>query len=157
MNKPVSLSIVEKIVRVLLLAVFILNTMVPLPAMLTWQPEKVAETPAAASEKEQEEQPLESDDAVSAFVKQLSSEKPDAVLVHVQHLYVWRRVDTLARAGVPTIIFAPIGMAFTPHVREISRRPGVHVISSLETGAIEQALRMIRAKHQLEQMLAQVI
>ncbi len=108
-------------------------------------------------ELRQEELPLENDDAVDAFVKKLNSEKPNALLVHVQHLYVWRRVDALARAGVPTIIFAPIGMAFTPHVREISRRPGVHVISSLETSALEQAFRMIRAKHQLEQTRVLVV
>jgi hypothetical protein len=108
-------------------------------------------------ELRQEAPPLENDEAVAAFVTKLQAEKPDALLVHVQHLYVWRRVDALARAGVPTIIFAPVGVAFTPHVREISRRPGVHVISSLETRAIDQAFRMIRAKHQLEQTRVLVV
>jgi hypothetical protein len=108
-------------------------------------------------ELRQEAEPLENDEAVSVFVKKLGSEKPDAVLVHVQHLYVWPRVESIARAGVPIIIFAPVGMAFTPHVREISRRPGVHVISSLEISAIEQAFRMIRAKSQLEQTRVLVV
>lgn len=108
-------------------------------------------------ELHEEDQPLESNEAVNAFAKKLGSERPDAVLVHVQHLYVWRWVDAIARVGVPTIVFAPVGVAFTPHVREISRRPGVHVISSLETGAVEQAFRLIRAKRQLERTRVLVV
>jgi len=97
------------------------------------------------------EQPLESDEAVNAFTKQLGAERPDAVLLSVQHLGIWHWVERIAAAGVPTIVFAPIGTAFTGQVAEISRRPGVHVISSLETAAVEQAFRMVRAKRQLEE------
>jgi len=98
-----------------------------------------------------ERDPLESDDAVNAFVGRLKSAKPDAALVSLQHFGAWRWADVIARQNVPTIIFAPIGVAFTGHVLEISRRPGVHVVSSLDTGAVEQALRMVRAKRQLEE------
>ena len=97
------------------------------------------------------EDPLESDEAVAALIKALEAEKPDAVLVSLQHLGMWGWADRISKAGVPTIIFAPVGMAFTQHVLEISRRPGVHVISSLETSAVEQAFRMVRAKRQFEE------
>jgi len=97
-----------------------------------------------------EPQPLESDAAVDAFAQRLQAERPDAALLTLQHIGVWHWADRIARAGVPTIIFAPIGTAFTGQVLEISRRPGVHVISSLEVAAVEQALRMVRAKRQLE-------
>ena len=95
------------------------------------------------------EQILEDDEAVDAFVARITAEKPHAVLLILQHFEVWGQVDRIAKAGIPTIVFSPIGMAFTGHVLEISRRPGVHVISSLEMGAVEQALRMARAKKQL--------
>ncbi len=98
----------------------------------------------------EESQPLESDEAVAAFITRLTSEKPDAVLVSLQHLSSWRWADLIAKAGIPTLIFAPVGTAFTGHVIEISRRPGVHVVSSLETRGVEQALRMVRAKRQME-------
>ncbi len=97
----------------------------------------------------QVEQPLETDEAVDALVRQVTDQKPDAVLLTLQHLNVWKQVDKVAKTGVPTIVFAPIGTAFTGHVLEISRRPGVHVISSLEMAPVEQALRMVRAKKQL--------
>lgn len=99
---------------------------------------------------EQEEAPLESDEAVNAFVQQTQARPPDAVLLMLQHIGCWDWADRIASAGVPAIIFAPIGTAFTGHVAEISRRPGVHVISSLEMPAVAQALRMIRAKRQLQ-------
>ena len=98
----------------------------------------------------QEREPLEENAAVAAFVKKLQTEKPDAVLVTLQHFQSWGMASEIAKAGVPTIVFAPIGMSFTGHVNSLAFRPGVHVISSLETPAIEQALRMVRAKRQLE-------
>jgi len=100
---------------------------------------------------EEEPQPLESEEAVNVFAGRVAAERPDAVLISLQHLSAWNWADAVAKAGVPTIIFAPIGTAFTGHVLEISRRQGVYVISSLDTKAVEQAFRMIRAKRQLEE------
>jgi len=102
-------------------------------------------------ELEEAPEPLESDEAVEAFAKALKAEKPDAVLVNLQHLDSWRWADRISQIGIPTIIFAPIGTAFTQHVAKISRRTGIYVISSLETSAMEQAFRMIRAKRQFEE------
>ncbi len=93
--------------------------------------------------------PIESDADVAAYVKKVKGCAPDAVFVMLQHINYWHWADAVSKAGVPTIIFAPIGMAFTGHVREISRRPGIHVISSLDTSAVQQAFRMVRAKAQL--------
>lgn len=95
--------------------------------------------------------PLEDEDAVKAYAKRLEAEKPEAVLIHLQHLSAWNWADLVAKAGVPTVIWAPVGTAFTGHLVEISRRQGVYVASSLETAAIEQAFRMIRAKRQFEE------
>ena len=100
---------------------------------------------------EEEAEPLESDAAVGAFVAKIKERKPAAVCIMLQHINVWHWADAIARAGMPTIIFAPVGMAFTGHVNEISRRPGVHVISSLAASAVEQAFRMVRAKRQFEE------
>jgi hypothetical protein len=98
----------------------------------------------------EERQPLEENVAVAAFVKKVQAEKPDAVFVTLQHFQSWGTASEIVKAGVPTIVFAPVGTAFTGHVNSLAFRSGVHVISSLETPAIEQALRMVRAKRQLE-------
>jgi hypothetical protein len=98
----------------------------------------------------QEGQPLEENAAVAAFVQKVQAEKPDAVFVTLQHMQSWSMAGEIAKAGVPTIVFTPVGTAFTGHINGLAFRPGVHVISSLEIPALEQALRMIRAKRQLE-------
>ena len=98
----------------------------------------------------QEGKPLEDNAAVAAFVQKLQDEKPDAVLVTLQHMQSWGMAREIAKAGVPTIVFSPVGTAFTGHINSLASQSGVHVISSLETPAIEQALRMVRAKRQLE-------
>ncbi len=98
----------------------------------------------------QEAQPLEDNAAVAAFVKKVQAEKPDAVFITLQHMQSWATASEIAKAGVATIVFAPVGTAFTGHINSLSFQSGVHVISSLETPAVEQALRMVRAKRQLE-------
>jgi hypothetical protein len=98
----------------------------------------------------QEREPLEENAAVAAFVNKVQAEKPDAVLVTLQHMQSWSMASEIAKTGVPLIVFAPVGTAFTGHINGLSFQPGVHVISSLELLAIEQALRMVRAKRQLE-------
>ncbi len=98
---------------------------------------------------EREPAALETPEAVESYVRKVQTEKPDAVLVQIQHMASWKMVEKIAAdGGVPTIVFAPIGMSFTGHVLKISRQPGVYVISSLETSALEQAMRMVRAKKQ---------
>ncbi|HPO16997.1 MAG TPA: hypothetical protein PLI09_26400 [Candidatus Hydrogenedentes bacterium] len=98
-----------------------------------------------------ESTPLDDDATLAAFLNKVKTEKPDAVLVHMQHLGSWGKAETVVKLGFPTIVFAPVGTAFTGQVNMFSRRPGVHVISSLETKAVEQALRMVRAKKQFEE------
>jgi len=95
--------------------------------------------------------PIEKQENVAAWVEKAKAEKVDAILIHLQHLHCWRWLDPVKKAGIPAIIWAPIGTAFTQHVLKISRMPGIHVISSLETSAMEQAFRMIRAKRQFEE------
>ncbi|MBI3118965.1 MAG: hypothetical protein HYZ00_09790 [Candidatus Hydrogenedentes bacterium] len=99
----------------------------------------------------QEAQPIEDEAAIAAFVAKIHAEKPGAVLLLLQHRNVWPWVDAISKAGVPTIVFSPIGTSFTQHVKDISRRQGIHVISTLDTEAVTQAMRMVRAKAQMEQ------
>ncbi len=97
------------------------------------------------------EAPVESAEAATALAAALSAEKPDAIVLVLQHLDVWPWAEIISKSGVPTIVFAPVGTAFTGHVLKFSRQPGVLVISSLETNAITQSMRMVRAKKQLAQ------
>jgi len=97
------------------------------------------------------ETPIENDAGLNEFMGSLDKRRPDAVLLILQHIGCWGWVDRVAAMGIPTIVFSPVGTSFTGHVKDISRRPGVHVVSSLEVDAVTQAMRMVRCKRQLEE------
>jgi hypothetical protein len=105
----------------------------------------------AGTTLEMDPAPIEKQENVAAWVGKAKADKVDAVLIHLQHIHCWPWLQEVTKAAIPLIVWAPIGTAFTGHVRKISRQPLVHVISSLDTRAIEQAFRIIRAKHQFEQ------
>ena len=105
-----------------------------------------------AIELREEEKPIENEAGITGFLKAVRERKPDGLLVILQHMHCWGWVNRLANeAGVPLIVFAPVGTAFTGHVAGVSRQRGVYVVSSLEWSAIEDGLRMIRAKRMFEE------
>ena len=84
--------------------------------------------------------------------RQSANASPTACWSILQHMNCWNWVHRLAsEAGVPLIVFSPIGTSFTGHVAGFSRQPGVYVVSSLEWPAVEDGLRMIRAKRMFEE------
>lgn len=99
----------------------------------------------------EEPKPIETEPAMTAFLNAVKENKPDGVLVILQHMNCWTWANRLVEAGVPLIVFSPIGTSFTGHVVNFSRKPGVYVISSLEWPAVEEGLRMIRAKRMFEE------
>lgn len=100
----------------------------------------------------QEAKPIDSEAGVNAWLAKLQAEKPHAILVMLQHMGCWSWVAPIAKkTGIPLIVFAPVGTAFTGHVAGPSRTPGIHVISSLEWPAVEAALHMVKAKRMFEE------
>lgn len=102
---------------------------------------------------------VESDDGMARFVNKVKAQRPDALLISLQSIHKWKWVYAIADAGIPTIVFAPVGTVFTTthDLQKNSRKQGIHVISSLETSAVKQALRMVRAKRQMEESCLLVV
>ncbi|NMC21538.1 MAG: hypothetical protein GYA33_14100 [Thermogutta sp.] len=101
---------------------------------------------------ETEPQPLNSDGGVDGWIQKLKEQRPHGVLIMLQHLNSWNWANRIAdETKLPTIIFAPVGTAFTGHLAGPSRKTGVFVISSLDWSAVEAGLRMIRAKRLFEE------
>ncbi len=99
-----------------------------------------------------EAKPIQDEAGMTALLNRVKEQKPDGLLVILQHMGCWGWAERLANeAGVPLIVFSPVGTSFTGHVLGISRRQGVHVVSSLEWSAVEDALRMVRAKRLFEE------
>ena len=84
------------------------------------------------------------------FVARVKKEAPDGLLLIPLHLRVW---NTLAKivdgAGLPTIIYAPVGTAFTGHLKPYENRTGTLLISSLEFDRVALGLRMFKVRRQL--------
>lgn len=96
--------------------------------------------------------PISTDDALTAWIAKAKSEQPHALLFMLQEIRCWPWATRAAKeTGIPTIIFAPVGTAFTGHVGGASRTPGVHAVSTLEWQAVDDALRMVRAKRMFEE------
>lgn len=96
--------------------------------------------------------PIQDEAALNAWIARIKSQKPHGVLVMLQHMACWGWVSQVAKqAGIPVVVFAPVGTAFTGHVAGAYRLPGVHVVSSLEWPAVEAGLRMIKAKRMFEE------
>jgi hypothetical protein len=100
----------------------------------------------------EEARPIQDDAGFTSWLNGIRARKPDAALVILQHMNCWGWVERLSQeAGVPLIVFSPIGTSFTGHVLGISRRPGNYVVSSLEWSAVEDGLRMVRAQKMFEE------
>ena len=98
-------------------------------------------------------QPIYNDEAADGFVSRLSAERPDGVLVVLldRQRHAWPTANKVIGTGVPTIVFAPIGTAFTTNVREPAGKTGAYVVSSLDFEAVKYGLRMIKAHKQMSE------
>ncbi len=99
-----------------------------------------------------EPSPISTTEAVAAWLTKIATDKPDAVLVMLQHMQCWSWVTQLAQQSqVPLLVFAPVGTAFTGHVDGAARMPNVHVMSTMAWSAVEDSLRMVKAKRLFEE------
>lgn len=96
--------------------------------------------------------PINSEAGVQAWIQKIKAEKPHAAVVILQHFGTWGWATLVAKeAGVPLIIWSPIGMAFTGHVAGPARMSGVFVVSSMEVSGVVDGLRAVRAKRMFEE------
>jgi hypothetical protein len=98
-----------------------------------------------------EPQPIYDTHAVEQFASALTSDKPDAIVLIPLHMERWPMVEAIAKNGIPTIIFAGLGTAFTGHIQKISRMPGVYLASTadFDLKPVRFGLKMVRAADQI--------
>ncbi|MBN1442209.1 MAG: hypothetical protein JXA90_05835 [Planctomycetes bacterium] len=123
-----------------------------------WHPEKFFRESRAEVQKFADElgvkvvfepAPLYDQKAVDAFVDRVQREKPQGVLLFPLHMNQWNMVDRIIAAKAPTIIFAGLGVCFTGHIQERSRRPGVYLASTSDysLAPVRYGLKMVRTAH----------
>lgn len=97
--------------------------------------------------------PIYNEHNAESFINQLSIESPDGALVVLldRQRHAWPTANKVIDTGIPTIVFAPIGAAFTTNVREPAKKTGAYVVSSMDFDAVEYGLKMIKAHKQMSE------
>lgn len=87
------------------------------------------------------------------FASSLKEQNCDGALVVLldRQQHAWPTAAKVAETGIPTVIFAPIGTAFTTNVKPLARKPGVFVISSSDFDAVKYGMKMIKAAKQMRE------
>jgi hypothetical protein len=100
------------------------------------------------------ETPLYTNDDVATFVNEINEKKPDAVVVVPLHMDRWPQVNNIVKAGLPTIIFAGLGICFTGHIQSISRQPKVYLISTadFDLEAVRYGLNMVKTRQKMRDL-----
>jgi hypothetical protein len=96
--------------------------------------------------------PLYDDEGVNAFIHDVKEEKPRGVVVFPLHMDRWAQVARIARSGIRTIVFAPLGTAFTGHLQTVRKLPNVYLASSgdFDLNPVRFGLKMIRTAYEIE-------
>ncbi len=95
--------------------------------------------------------PIEDDTALEKFIQLVFTEKPDALLIHIQRRKKWKQIERIhENTSIPIIVWAPLGTVFTTQLHTFARKERVCILSTLDTSSIDQAFRAIRARKQLE-------
>jgi len=97
------------------------------------------------------DEPLYDQAAVERFIVQAKADQPQGLILLPLHFRNWPDVYKIAEAGVPTIIFAPLGVCFTGHIQKVAKQPGVYLAScaDFELAPVRFGLKMIRANHDI--------
>jgi hypothetical protein len=96
-----------------------------------------------------EPEPLHDDVAVGQYIKRIQAKPPKGVVVIPLHMAEWERVNKIATAGVPTIIYAWLGTCFTGHIQTLSKQPKVYLASTsdCDVGPVRFGMKMVRTAH----------
>ncbi len=82
------------------------------------------------------------------------AERPDGLFLILldRQQHAWPTAVNAADTGMPTVIFAPIGAAFTTNTAALAHREGVFIASTDDFRQAAFGLRMLRARARLREM-----
>jgi len=96
-------------------------------------------------------EPLDTDNAVSAYLEQVKKRPPDGLVVTCMCLHYgtsgsWPHVNNIAqnRGNIPTIVFSPMGTSFTSHLQGTRNIDGVFAAATQNIDWLEFGVRMLK-------------
>ncbi|MCW5977986.1 MAG: hypothetical protein KIT09_07900 [Bryobacteraceae bacterium] len=99
-------------------------------------------------------EPVCSEAEAEAWIAGAIAEKADGLFVALldRQEHAWPTAAKAAASGVPTIVFAPIGAAFTTNTAPLARRSGLFIASTDDFRQAAFGLKMIKAGARLREM-----
>lgn len=96
---------------------------------------------------------LDESDSVTRFINEVKASPPDGLFLVPFKKGHWPHVTRIIEeTKIPTVVLGTLGVLLVGHVRELHRKPGVYMISSLDNfDAVEQGMRMIRTASWMRQ------
>jgi len=93
------------------------------------------------------EKPLYDAAAVTTFLEEVQKNPPDGVILNLMDMGRWGDVNRFvqSRGEIPTVVFSPMGTAFTGHLGPSSRARKVFVGSTQDVAWLGTALKMFQA------------
>ena len=98
--------------------------------------------------------PIYSPEEADQWVAQARERKPDGLLVVLldRQEHSWPTATKAAEAGIPTVIFAPLGAAFTTNTVKLADRQGLCICSTSDFTESAYGMKMISAGARLREM-----
>ena len=98
--------------------------------------------------------PVYSSQEAAEWVAEVATAGPDGLLVVLldRQEHAWPTAAKAADTNIPTVIFAPIGAAFTTNTAPLAKRDGVFIASTDDFRQVVYGLKMLRAGAKLRQM-----
>jgi hypothetical protein len=99
-------------------------------------------------------EPIYSASEADEWVRSAEAEKPDGLFLMMldRQEHAWPTAVKAAETNIPTVIYAPVGTAFTTNTVSLSGREGVFIASTDDFGQAVYGLKMLRAKAKLREM-----
>jgi hypothetical protein len=99
-------------------------------------------------------EPIYSETEADAWIAAAKQQNADGLLVVLldRQRHAWPTAVNAAESGIPSVIFAPIGAAFTTNTAGLARKEGVFLCSTDDFRQAAFGLKMIRAGARLREM-----
>lgn len=96
---------------------------------------------------EAQTEPVDTLDDMNALLERLKRDCCDGAIVTLMHMAWWGQVNHFIKnkGDLPAVVFVPLGMTFTGHLKETRNAPKTFVASTQDIGWLAQAVRMFRA------------
>jgi hypothetical protein len=98
--------------------------------------------------------PVYSLEEAEKWLAECGTRKPDGLLVVLldRQKHAWPTAEKAVDSGIPTVVFAPVGAAFTTNTAGVARKPNCFVCSTDDFEQVELGMRMVCAKAKLREM-----